>query len=191
MARIVTGALTTFNLSTHLDPQTLDLYGLRELISTPAYGAFPAYTASNVKGVIDSSFNFTWNGGNFQVSGTASLLSVGSGALGYGTGAGGTITQATNKATSVTLNKISGEITMNAASLAAGASQGFTLVNSLIQANDHVFVSLKNGSGTGGAYLIQAQADAGAAAIYVRNLTAGALAEAIVIKFVVIRGANA
>lgn len=190
MARIVTGALTTFNLSTHLDPQTLDLYGVRELISTPAYGAFSAYTANNEKGAIDASFNFTWTGGNLRAGGAASILVVGTGALGYATGAGGTVTQATNKATAVTLNKANGEITLNAASLAAGSSVGFSLINSLIQPADHLFVSLKNGSGTGGAYLIQSQVDSGAAAIYVRNLTGGPLAEAIVIKFALIKGST-
>ena len=54
MARIVTGALTTFNLSTHFDPQTLDLYGLRELISTPAHGAFASYTASNTRFTVEA-----------------------------------------------------------------------------------------------------------------------------------------
>lgn len=61
MARIVTGGLTTFNLGTHLDPQTLDLYGLRELISTPAFTsgvAFPAYGAGNAQLTINSSFQF-------------------------------------------------------------------------------------------------------------------------------------
>ena len=61
MARITTGAFTTFRLDTHLDPMTLDLFGLRELISTPAYTAgvsFPAYTAANVAATIDSSKNW-------------------------------------------------------------------------------------------------------------------------------------
>ena len=40
--------------------------------------------------------------------------------IGYAAGAGGTVTQATNKSTTVVLNKTTGQITMNAASLAAG-----------------------------------------------------------------------
>lgn len=35
--RIVTGAFTTFNLSTHLDPMTLDLYGVADYFTTPGY----------------------------------------------------------------------------------------------------------------------------------------------------------
>jgi hypothetical protein len=35
--RIVLGALTTLNLSTHLDPMTLDLYGVADYLKTPGY----------------------------------------------------------------------------------------------------------------------------------------------------------
>ena len=37
MSRIVTSGLTTFNLGTHLDPQTLDLYGIADWFRTPDY----------------------------------------------------------------------------------------------------------------------------------------------------------
>lgn len=105
--------------------------------------------------------------------------------IGYAVGAGGTVTQATSKSTAVVLNKLTGAITMNAASLAGSTSISFQLTNSTIVATDVVSCALKNGTGSGGAYLIQAQADAGAAVIHVRNLTGGALAEAIVISFIV------
>ena len=107
--------------------------------------------------------------------------------IGYATGAGGTVTQATSKSTAVILNKLTGAITMNAASLAGSTSISFQLTNSTIVATDVVSCALKNGTGAGGAYLIQAQADAGAAVIHVRNLTGGALAEAIVISFIVLK----
>lgn len=47
--------------------------------------------------------------------------------IGYSSAAQGTVTQATSKSTGVTLNKSMGKITMNAASLGAGASVTFTL----------------------------------------------------------------
>ncbi len=56
MARIVTGAFTTFRLDLHLDPQTLDLYGVREIITTPSYGAFGAYTGSAPKLTFGANF---------------------------------------------------------------------------------------------------------------------------------------
>ena len=105
---------------------------------------------------------------------------------GYITGEGGTVTQATSKATAVTLNKKCGEITMNAASLAADTTVTFTLTSSTIAATDLLVLNHVSG-GTAGSYLLNAQCGAGSGAINVRNVTAGALAEAIVIGFAVIK----
>jgi hypothetical protein len=109
---------------------------------------------------------------------------------GYITGEGGTVTQATSKATAVTLNKKCGQITMNAASLATATTVTFTLTNSTIAATDLLVLNHASG-GTAGAYLLNAQAAAGSASINVRNVTAGALAEAIVIGFAVIKAVTA
>jgi len=109
---------------------------------------------------------------------------------GYITGEGGTVTQATSKATAVTLNKKCGRITMNAASLAAATTVTFTLTNSTIAATDLLVLNHVSG-GTAGAYLLNAQAAAGSASINVRNVTAGTLAEAIVIGFAVIKAVTA
>ena len=104
------------------------------------------------------------------------------------TGAGGTATQATSKSTGVTLNAAVGRITMNAASLAAGAIVSFTLTDSSIAANDLLVLNHVSG-GTAGAYTLNAQCASGSAAINVRNATSGALAEAIVVAFAVVKGA--
>ena len=109
---------------------------------------------------------------------------------GYITGEGGTVTQATSKATAVTLSKKCGQITMNAASLAADTTVTFTLTNSTIAATDLLVLNHVSG-GTAGAYVLNAQAAAGSASINVRNVTAGALAEAIVIRFAVIKAVTA
>jgi hypothetical protein len=109
---------------------------------------------------------------------------------GYITGEGGTVTQATSKATAVTLNKKCGQITMHNASLAAATTVTFTLTNSTIAATDLLVLNHVSG-GTAGAYLLNAQAAAGSASINVRNVTAGALAEAIVIRFAVIKAVTA
>lgn len=107
--------------------------------------------------------------------------------IGYATGAGGTVTQATNKSTGVTLNKACGEITMNGAALAANTNVSFTLTNSAIAATDVLVLNHASG-GTGGAYMIDASCNSGNATIRVRNLTAGSLSEAIVIRYAVIKG---
>lgn len=109
--------------------------------------------------------------------------------IGYSASAQGTVTQATSKSTGVTLNKSSGQITMNNASLASGATALFTLTNSTISAKDVLIVNVGSG-GTSGAYWpYVANVDAGSAVIGVYNNTVGALAEAIVINFAIIHGA--
>jgi hypothetical protein len=108
--------------------------------------------------------------------------------IGYGTGAGGTVTQATSKSTGVTLNTVCGDITMNNATLNAGNAVAFTLTNSAIAATDNVVCTHVSGGVNPGAYTITAQPSAGSASIAIRNNTAGNLSEAIVIRFSVIKG---
>jgi hypothetical protein len=115
--------------------------------------------------------------GGPQYDGTTSTL-------GYSTG--GTVTQATNKSTGVTLAGASGRITMNAAALTADTTVSFTLTNTSVTANDLLILNHVSG-GTAGSYLLNAQAAAGTASINVRNITAGSLSEAIVIGFAVIK----
>lgn len=116
----------------------------------------------------------------------ASSASVG---VGYATGvsAGGTVTQSTDKSTTVVLAKTTGQITMNAATLNAATTVSFTLSNTSIAATDILVLNHVSG-GTAGAYTLNAQCAAGSALINVRNVTAGNLSEAIVIGFVLIKG---
>lgn len=107
--------------------------------------------------------------------------------LGYTAAAQGTVTQATSKATAVTLNKSAGRITMNAASLAAATNVSFTLNNSLISANDILILNVAGGA-TAEAYNLWVNSlGAGTAFITLRNTTAATpLAEAVVINFALI-----
>lgn len=110
--------------------------------------------------------------------------------IGYATAAQGAVTQATSKSTGVTLNKSMGRITMNAASLGAGASVTFTLTNNFISVNDVVIVTV-SGGGTAGAYWPYVSSlAAGSAVIGLWNSTGGALAEAVIINFAIIHGAS-
>ena len=106
--------------------------------------------------------------------------------LGYAASAQGTVTQATNKGTGVTLNKSAGKITMNNASLGAGASVTFTLTNSTISTNDVIIVNV-SGGGTAGAYWPYVSSMAsGSAVIGLWNSTAGPLSEAVILNFAII-----
>ena len=111
--------------------------------------------------------------------------------LGYSTAAQGTVTQATDKSTGVTLNKSAGRITMNNAALAGATAVSFTLTNSLISANDAIIVNV-SGGGTAAAYTTYISSmTAGSAVVTLRNLTAStSLSEAVVINFAIIHGAS-
>lgn len=65
--------------------------------------------------------------------------------FGYGTGAGGAVTQITSRTTGVTLNTVSGAITLvSAAGSATPAS--FTVTNSAVAATDVIIVNQKSGT---------------------------------------------
>ena len=105
-----------------------------------------------------------------------------------GAGSGGTVTQATSKATQVTLNKPNGVIILNNALLAASTTASFTLVNSYIAPSD-ILVFNHQATGTFGAYTFTAQTIGltGTAIIYVRNVSLAGLSEAIQVAFAIIK----
>ena len=121
-----------------------------------------------------------------SLSTSGNQIISGTGKQGYASGSGGTITQATSKATGVTLSKSNGQITLNNAALAADTTVSFTLTNTVIEAGDVLVLNHISG-GTAGSYLLNAQSAAGSASINVRNITTGSLSEAIVIAFAVIK----
>jgi len=111
--------------------------------------------------------------------------------LGYATGAGvgGMAVQATSKATRVTLNKLSGFITMNNAALAAGAKVSFAVSNATVAATDvPVVVVARGGTANGYRAEVTAVEDRGFT-ITVENLTDRSLSEQPVISFSVLKGA--
>ena len=109
--------------------------------------------------------------------------------IGYSAAAQGTVTQATDKSTAVTLNKSAGRITMNNAALAGNTAVSFTLNNSLISANDTIIVCISGGA-TAAAYTTYVSSLAtGSAVLTLRNLTGGSLSEAVIINYAIIHGA--
>jgi hypothetical protein len=142
-----------------------------------------------------SAWEFAVNGNARLLIADGAVIAVGAltsstpiGGVGYTTGAGGTVTQATNKSTSVTLNRPVGQITMNNAALGAGGIVGFGLTNSQIAVGDLVYAQHVSG-GTGGSYRVAVdQVGAGSCSIRVTNISGGSLSEAIVLGFAVIKG---
>ena len=134
---------------------------------------------------------YTSGSERMRVDTSGNVLVTSPAGLGYGTGSGGTVTQATNKSTTVTLNKPTGQITMNGAALAAGASVQFAVVNSLVGAEDAVVVNTSSNSFTSTSYNIWAgQAASGQFVINVKNVSAGSLSQALILNFAIIKGAT-
>jgi hypothetical protein len=107
--------------------------------------------------------------------------------IGYTAAAQGTVTQATDKSTAVTLNKPAGRITMNNASLTTATNATFTLNNSFISANDTVVLTISGGQATAGSYNVFANSlAAGSVSISLRNISGGTLSEAVVINFAIL-----
>ena len=126
-----------------------------------------------------------------NVVSTGNIYSASTGTVGYGTGAGGTVSQSGNKSGGVTLNKPSGQITMQNNNLAADTSVSFTFTNSTIGTYDLLLLNIVGGVVTPGAYNLDANCTTGSATVTVRNITGGTLGEAIVLRYAVIRGAIA
>lgn len=108
--------------------------------------------------------------------------------LGFYTGAGGTVPAGATKATAFTLNKMCGQITTAADSLAHSTTVSATWTNSKIAATDVVIINHKSG-GTIGTYVFNVSCGAGTATLYItNNQTSGTLSEGLVLSFVVIKG---
>lgn len=106
-----------------------------------------------------------------------------------GLGSGGAVTQLTSKATGVTLNKPTGQITTNAAALGTLAYVSFVVTDSFVQSTD-VVIACISGGGTANAYQVDVSAVTnGSFTLTLTNVTAGSLSEAPVINFVVVKGA--
>lgn len=109
--------------------------------------------------------------------------------IGYTVGAGGTVTQLTSKSTAVTLNTITGQITMNSALLGGDVTVSFTLNNSAI-ANTDVIILNQVGGGNVGEYAFNGVCNTGSAQISVHNMTNTNRSDAIVLRFAVIKAAT-
>lgn len=108
-------------------------------------------------------------------------------ALGYTTGAGGTVTQATDKTTAVTLNKPTGQITLAASALSAAASAEFTFNNSLIGTADTLVLSAYGFPSYETTCL---EIGSGFAVVRITNRSVVSRSNAVVVNFTLIKGAS-
>lgn len=119
---------------------------------------------------------------------TGAQIRNATGSLGYATGAGGAITQITSRTTGVTLNKLTGAITLFAAAGSATAAS-FTVTNSTVAATDTIVVSCK--SSTTNKYLVFVTAVAAGSFELTFNTTGGTTSDSPVFNFAVLKAVAA
>jgi hypothetical protein len=115
---------------------------------------------------------------------TAAVTSSGTAGVGYATGAGGTVTQASSRTTGVTLNKTTGAITLVSAAGSATAAT-FTVTNSTVAATDIIILNQKSGTDL---YDLKVTAVAAGSFNITFNTTGGTTTEQPVFSFAVIKG---
>lgn len=177
-----TSGSTTVNTTSMLNLTARGSDGSYNNVNIVSYGqagngSTLAIRTDNASGVITERMRI-------DVSGNL-LLTSGTGALGYGTGAGGSVTQLTSKSTAVTLNKPTGSIYTHNEPLATGATVYFALNNSLLSVGDNLVVN----NSTYGAYDIQCRVVTGGSAyIYITNTGGTILSQVLPIRFSIIKG---
>jgi len=142
------------------------------------YGNIPAGTGRYnlyMLGTAQNVFN-----GDVLVTGSAA-------SVGYGTGSGGTATQATSRTTAVTLNKATGSITLFSAAGSTTASS-FTVNNSLVGINDTIYICQRSGANK---YITLITAVAAGSFVITFYTTGGTTTETPVFNFTVLKGAVA
>lgn len=133
---------------TQTRPHSVGVYSTQTAGSSSLSGAFvvgtgTAGTSVGIgNGIIVAGASILSTGGAITCNSNTTGATSG---IGYSTGAGGTVTQATDRTTAVTLNRTSGSIVTNNTSLAALASASFTVNNSTVLVNDVVVVSIRSG----------------------------------------------
>lgn len=147
------------------------------IINSPTTNAIPKIQAD---GTLKNSSIIEDSSGNL-------LLVSGTGGLGYGTGSGGTVIQATSKTTGVTLNKPTGIITTSNSSLASNAVAKFAINNTIIGSLDTISFSLEN---FGDYYTISHQVVSSGCWVFLKNIDTIARSDAVSINFTIIKGVN-
>ena len=122
-----------------------------------------------------------------SLAATGAITSSGTAGVGYATGAGGTVVQATSRTTGVTLNKTTGAITLVSAAGSATAAT-FTVTNSTVAATDVIILNQKSGTDL---YDLMVTAVAAGSFNITFRTTGGSTTETPVFNFAVIKGVAA
>jgi hypothetical protein len=129
----------------------------------------------------------SWSDATTMATATGGLVSTSpADGIGYGAGAGGTVTQITSRSTGVTLNKVSGAITLFTAAGSATATT-FTVTNSAVAATDTIVLSVKSSTNKYLAFVTAVAAGSFEITFYT---TGGTASDAPVINFAVLKAVS-
>jgi hypothetical protein len=127
--------------------------------------------------------------GVWTAPGFISKSKISAAGIGYGTGAGSTVSQSTSRVTPVTINAPCGTITLFNTTATAGQVTTFTVNNTIVDPTDVVTVSVKTATGIHMVHVTSTTTDAFTVSVYTPN--AVAVAEAPVLNFAVIKSVAA
>jgi len=145
-------------------------------------------TTLSVQPTASPTFTGTLGAATIAATGAIKSNSASAG-IGYDTGAGGAVTQATSKVTNVNVPWNCGQITLHNASVASNTTVAFRAFNAAVAATDIVHVWIVSGAASPSAYQVWANGNGGGEfGVNLRNITGGALGEAVVIGFIVLKG---
>ena len=167
-------------------PQASIYRSAASTLTTPAIWNVSNTTASTSTTTGSATF-----GGGIGVAGAGyfggGLLSTGATqGVGYGTGAGGTVSQGTSRTTGVTLSKMSGDITLfTAAGSATPAS--FTVTNTAVGITDTIEYTVRSATNT---YLVFTTNIAAGSFTITFYTTGGTASDTPIIHFNVVKGVN-
>lgn len=121
---------------------------------------------------------------------TGLIKSSGTAGIGYATGAGGAVTQATSRTTGVQLDKTSGGITLFAAAPAVGTWVSCTVTNSTVAATDTISLSVQS-SNAANTYIANVTTVAAGSFRISFTTIVGTTSDSPVLNFNVIKGVAA
>jgi len=181
-----TGNAASFQLRSY-DVDSSSNGNLAQFICSDAIGETRIATAAVGTGTAQIVTIYVANVERLRVNTTGNVLATSAAGLGYGTGAGGTVTQGTSRITGVTLNKPTGAITMFSA-LGSAIAATFTVTNSLVAATDTIILNQQSGTNL---YVLLVTAVAAGSFNITFYTTGGVATDAPVINFSLIKGVTA
>lgn len=125
-----------------------------------------------------------------SVTGVSLRSSSSQGGIGYTTGAGSSVTQATSKVTAFTCNTITGRITFNNSAMAGWLTSSAVWTCSAINSTSDLVLFNHTTGGTVGLYTFNASCTTSSSAvIFITNNSTASASEAPVVNYAIFRGA--